>query len=82
MKSKEPLEYLMKNAITFFPRDNDCLNNCFKCYKEIKKELEILEILKKYIYFSTKSGCIRMKDICKSSNNFDYEDLKEWLENA
>ena len=54
-------------------------------YKEeieaVKKDLEILEILKKHIYFSSKSGCIRMKDIYKSINNFDYEDLKDWLEN-
>lgn len=50
-------------------------------YRLIKKDLEILEILKKHIYFSSKSGCIRMKDIYKSINNFDYEELREWLKN-
>lgn len=52
-----------------------------KDFELIRKDLEILEILKKHIYFSSKSGCIRMKDIYKSINNFDFEDLKEWLEN-
>lgn len=56
--------------------------NSFLEYKKIiEKESEVLEILKKHIYFSSKSGCIRMKDIYKSINNFDFEDLKEWLEN-
>lgn len=49
--------------------------------ESIKKDLEILDILKKYVYFSSKSNCIRMKDIYKRTTNFDYETLKEWLEN-
>lgn len=49
-------------------------------FTAIEKDLEVLEILKKHIYFSTKSGCIRMKDIYKSTKNFDFEELKEWLE--
>ena len=48
---------------------------------EIEKDLEVLEMLGKYIYYSNKSSCIRMKDIYKRTTNFDYEDLKEWLEN-
>ena len=47
----------------------------------IKEDLEILEILRKYVYFSYKSGCVRMKDIYKRTTNFDYEELREWLEN-
>lgn len=43
-------------------------------------ELDILDILKKYLYFSQKSGCIRMKDIHKRQSNFHWETLKEWLE--
>lgn len=50
-------------------------------YETIKKDLEILDILKKYVYFSSKSNCVRMKDIYKRTTNFDYETLKEWLEN-
>lgn len=49
MTSIEALEYLMKNAITIFPRDEDSLDNCFKCYKEIKKDLEVLDMLKHHI---------------------------------
>ena len=52
------------------------------CYENIKKDLEILEILKKHVYFSVKSRCIRMGDIYKRTTSFDYEDLKEWLRNA
>ena len=49
--------------------------------RKIEKDLEILEILKKHIYFSDKSRCIRMRDIYKRTTSFDYEDLKEWLGN-
>ena len=49
---------------------------------KIEKDLELLEILKKYIYYSEKSHRIRMREIRKSIYNFDYEDLKEWLRNA
>lgn len=49
--------------------------------ESIKQDLEILDILKKYVYFSSKSNCVRMKDIYKRTTNFDYETLKEWLEN-
>ena len=46
----------------------------------IDKDLHILEILRKYVYFSYKSGCVKMKDVYKRTTNFDYEDLREWLE--
>ena len=49
--------------------------------RKIEKDLEILEILKKHVYFSDKSRCIRMRDIYKRTTSFDYEDLKEWLKN-
>lgn len=49
--------------------------------RKIEKDLEILEILKKHVYFSDKSRCIRMRDIYKRTTSFDYEDLKEWLGN-
>ena len=47
----------------------------------IKKDLEILDILKKNLYYDNKNHVIKMKEIRKSRFNFDYEDLKEWLEN-
>ena len=49
-------------------------------YKVIKKDLEVLEILKKYLYYDNKTHFIKMKQIRKSTFNFDYEDLKEWLD--
>ena len=51
-----------------------------KCKEVIEKDLELLKILKKHIYYSKKSRCIRMKDIYKRVTSFDYEELKEWLE--
>ena len=57
------------------------INSYLEYNNIIEKDSEILEILKKHIYFSLKSGCIKMKDIYKSINNFDFEDLKEWLNN-
>ena len=50
-------------------------------FREIEKALEVYEILKKLVYFSVKSRCIRMGDIYKRTTSFDYEDLKEWLRN-
>lgn len=52
------------------------------CYVIVKKDLEALEILKKYLYYDNKNHLIKMKQIRKSIYNFDYEDLKEWLRNA
>ena len=49
--------------------------------EKIEKDLEALKILKKYIYYSPKSHCIRMREIRKLTSNFDYEDLKEWMKN-
>ena len=46
----------------------------------VKKDLKMLEIIKKYLYCSNKSHCIRMREIRKRQSNFDYEDLKEWLD--
>ena len=50
-------------------------------FKEIEKALEIYETLKKYVYFSDKSKCIRMRNIYKQTKSFDYEGVKEWLRN-
>lgn len=48
----------------------------------IKKDLEMLEIIKKHLYCDDKKHFIKMKPIRKSLFNYDYEDLKEWLENV
>ena len=47
----------------------------------IDKDLCLLEILRKHVYFSNQSGCDRMKDVYKRTTNFDYEDLRERMEN-
>ena len=39
----------------------------------------VLRLLRKYVYYSEKSHCIRMRDVWKRQSNFDYEDLKQWL---
>lgn len=48
----------------------------------VYSDLEALKILKKYIYYSPKSHCIKMREIRKTTSNFNYEDLKEWMENG
>ena len=63
----------------------------FELYKQIKKhrrtskkiiekDLEVLEILRKYIYFDKKDNYIKMFDIKECITNFDFEIIKEWLE--
>ena len=42
------------------------------------EDLEILEILRKYIYYIDHT--IKLKSISKSVYNFDYEKVKQWLE--
>ena len=48
--------------------------------RKIEKDLEILEILKKHVYFSDKSRYIKMRDIHKHFISCDYEKVREWLE--
>ena len=45
---------------------------------KIEQDLEVLEIFKKYIYY--KEHEIKLKSIRKSIYDFDYEKLKQWLE--
>ena len=74
MTSKEAMAKLKENF------ENDVYKVEREMLAIIDKDLEVLEILKKYVYFSNRSGCVRMKDIYKRTTNFDYEDLREWLE--
>ena len=73
MTSKEALHYL------YFLSAGD-ENKTIKCRQIIKKDLDVLDILKKNLYYDNKNHVIKMKEIRKSTFNFDYEDLKEWLE--
>ena len=80
MTSKEALEKLYVDLKQFEEHFLNCI--CFDSEEEynlIKKDLKMLEILKKHIYYSNKSHCIRMQDIYKKTTSFDYEELKEWL---
>ena len=45
----------------------------------IDKDLEVLEILRKYVRYDDENHVIRMKPFRKSVFNFDYEDVKEWI---
>ena len=74
MTSKEAMEKLKENF------ENDVYKVEREMLNIVDKDLVILEILRKYVYFSYKSGCVKMKDVYKRTTNFDYEDLREWLE--
>ena len=46
----------------------------------IDKDLVIVELLKKYVYFDKEDNSIKMNPIRECVTNFDFEILKEWLE--
>ena len=85
MTSEEALYLLMTNQkkvrddFTFINLNTHEKVSIEECYDIVIKDLEILEILKKYLYYDNKTHFIKMKQIRKSTFNFDYEDLKEWL---
>ena len=47
----------------------------------IENNLEILEMLKEYVWFDEKNNLIKMNPVRPCETNFDFEILKEWLEN-
>ena len=83
MTSKEAL----KLAILEYEKDletdenNQWIKDVLKGLKECQQDLKVLEILKKYLYYDNENHFIKMVQIRKQIFNFDYEDLKEWLEN-
>ena len=72
-----------KEAMTGLKEDFE--NDVYKVEREmldiIDKDLVISEILKKYVYLDNKDNSIKMKTIAKRYENFDFEILKEWMEN-
>ena len=46
----------------------------------IDRDLEVLEIIRKYMYFDKKDNYIKMFDIKECITNFDFEIIMEWLE--
>ena len=55
-------------------------NHIKRCEEAIEKDLEVLEILKKCVYYDAENHVIKMNQIRKSMFRSGYEDLKEWLE--
>ena len=49
--------------------------------KIIENYLETLETLKQHVYFDEKDNSIKMNPIRECVTNYDFEILKEWLEN-
>ena len=47
----------------------------------IDKDLEVLEIIRKYMYFDKKGNYIKTFDIKECITNLDFEIIQEWLEN-
>ena len=47
----------------------------------IENNLAILEILKQYVWFDEKDNLIKMNPIRECETSFDFEVIKEWLEN-
>ena len=72
-----------KEAMTGLKEDFE--NDVYKVEREmldiIDKDLVISEILKKDVYLDNKDNSIKMKTIAKRYENFDFEILKEWMEN-
>ena len=48
--------------------------------ERIEYDLEILELLRKSVYFDKKDNYIKMFDIKECVTNFDFEIIMEWLE--
>lgn len=74
----EAIDYIIswiENVGLTYDMEVSCYEESFK---KIKKDLEVLEILRKYVYYIDHT--IKLKSISKSVYNFDYEKLKQWLE--
>ena len=76
MTSKEALDLLNYECIHSNGMDDESSNEL----NIIKKDLQILEILRKYVRYDDENHVILMKPFRKSEFNFDYEYVKEWIE--
>ena len=75
MTSKEAMAKLKENF------ENDVYKVEREMLNIVDKDLVISEILKEYVYLDNKDNSIKMRTIVKRWENFDFEILKEWLEN-
>ena len=80
MTSKESIENIKRTMIIGRHGNIDVGNKYNKEILTIEKDLDVLDILKNYLYYDNKNHVIKMKEIRKSTLNFNYEDLKEWLD--
>lgn len=74
MTSKEALKELKDNF------ENDVYKVERTMLDIIDKDLVVLELLRKYVYFDAKDNYIKMFDIKECITNFDFEILMDWLE--
>lgn len=74
MTSKEAMTKLKENF------ENDVYKVERSMLDIIDKDLVVLEILKEYVYLDNKDNLIKMSTIANRWENFDFEILKEWLE--
>ena len=90
MNSKEELEKLLHSHICYdCTADKDCCKTCDSrlCYEAVKKDLEVLEILKRHLVVETEDD--ERKELGESVNCYlkswlssdkeDYQKVKEWL---
>ena len=75
MTSKEAMSKLKENF------ENDVYKVEREMLNIVDKDLYLLEILRKYLYFDEKDNYIKMFDIKECVTNIDFEIIKEWLEN-
>ena len=75
MTSKEAMAKLKENF------ENDVYKVEREMLNIVDKDLLISEILKEYVYIDKKDNLIKMRTVEKRWENFDFEILKEWLEN-
>ena len=75
MTSKEALKLAIK--CSFFAQDNDELQEIYEAREKLEKDLEVLEILKKYSYSHDNFTLF----IALECMNIDeLEKVKDWLE--
>ena len=75
MRSKEAMAKLKENF------ENDVYKVEREMLNIVDKDLYLLEILRKYLYFDAKYNFIKMFYIKECITNIDFEIIKEWLEN-
>ena len=75
MTSKEAMAKLKENF------KDDVYKDEREMLAIVDKYLVISEILKEYVYLDKNDNLIKMRTVEKRWENFDFEILKEWLEN-